>query len=136
MNDSSISNGMVVVGVRWLARIMALGLAGVILFIAIGQGFNPAMLTPRELALAVPLFATWVGLMLGWRWEGLGGALVVGGIASFYLIHFATTGLDHFPRGWFLPGLAVPGVMYLVCWLRELNAKARSGGAATKDRNH
>ena len=102
---------------RWTARLLALLLAGLILLMAIGQGFNPAKLKTSELILSVPFFAVWAGLWLGCRWEGLGGILVVAGVAAFYLIHFAQTGFGRWPRGWAFPMLAVPGILFLLSWL-------------------
>jgi hypothetical protein len=116
MNATQPVNLPVLTAVRWVARFSALALAGLVLFFAIGQGFNPFKLKPTELALTVPFGACWVGFCLGWRWEGWGGLLVVAGVSSFYLVHFAVTGFGHFPRGWAVPALAGPGVLFLLCW--------------------
>jgi len=72
--------------------------------------------------LMVPFFVTRLGLLLGWRWEGLGGGLVVGGMAVFYLVHFAQTGFGQFPRGFAFPLIALPGVLFLVCRLARPKA--------------
>jgi hypothetical protein len=111
-------------GLRWTARLLALLIAGFVLLMAIGEGFSPAKLKSSELALAVPFFVAWVGMVLGWRWEGLGGTLVVAGILGFYLVHFATTGFGRFPRGWFFPTLTLPGILFLACWFLRRSASA------------
>ena len=100
---------------RWFARFWALAFAVLILGLAIGEGFNPAKLKARELILTVPFAATWLGLLLGWKWEGLGGTLVVAGITAFCLLHFGLTGFGRFP-GWAFWVIAVPGLLYLVSW--------------------
>ena len=87
-----------------------------VLLLAVGEGFNPFKLKPAEKALAVPFWVCWLGLCLGWRWEGLGGLLVVTGVANFYLVHFAVTGLGQFSRGWAFPVLAGSGVLFLLSW--------------------
>jgi hypothetical protein len=116
MNDTRTANVPVLLVLRWVARLSALALAGMVLLFAIGEGFNPFKLKPTELALAVPFWVCWLGFCLGWRWEGLGGLLVVAGVAGFYLVHFAMTGFGHFPRGWAFPAFAGPGVLFLLSW--------------------
>ena len=113
--NASTSN-FFITGTQWVARFSALAMAGLILLFAVGEGFHPAQLHLPELILFVPLFLAWLGLWLGWRWEGLGGTLVVVGIAGFYLTHFALTGFGRFPRGWAFPAIAVPGLLFLLCW--------------------
>ena len=116
MNATQTANVPVLLALRWVARLSALALAGLVLLFAIGQGFNPFKLKPTELALAVPFWVCWLGFCLGWRWEGLGGLLVVAGVASFYLVHFAVTGFGQFPRGQAFPAFAGPGVLFLLSW--------------------
>jgi hypothetical protein len=116
MSASLASVTLVANGLRWTARLLALMLASLVLLMAIGEGFNPGRLTTAELILTVPFFVVWIGLLLGWRWEGIGGILVVAGVAGFYLIHFAQTGFGRFPMGWVFPMMAAPGVLFLVCW--------------------
>lgn len=105
-----------IAGMLWLARLSAVAMAGLILLFAVGEGFHPTKLQLPELILFVPLFIAWLGLWLGWRSEGLGGTLILVGIASFYLTHFALTGFGRFPRGWAFPAIAVPGLLFLLCW--------------------
>ena len=126
MNASSFPSKAMIVALSWLARLLALAVAGLILAIFIGEGFHPAKLKTRDWILMVPFFVTWLGLVTGWRWEGLGGSLVVAGMAAFYLIHFVQTGFGQFPRGWAFPMIAVPGVLFLACWFgrRKLAASA------------
>lgn len=91
-------------------------MGGLVLLLAVGEGFNPAKLKASELVLSIPFFVAWIGLWLGWRWEGLGGILIITGVAAFYLVHFAQTGFERFPRGWAFPLLATPGLLFLACW--------------------
>jgi hypothetical protein len=119
MNATLASVSFITIGLRWTARLLALIIGGLVLLLAVGEGFNPAKLTASELVLSVPFFVAWIGLWLGWRWEALGGMLVVAGVAGFYLIHFAQTGFGRFPRGWAFPLIAVPGVVFLVCWFLD-----------------
>jgi hypothetical protein len=98
-------------------------MVSLVLVLAIGERFNPTKLKPTELILCVPFAVAWVGLCLGWRWEGLGGVLVVAGVAGFYVIHFAVTGFGRFPRGWAFPMFTVPGLLFLGCWFWRTHCK-------------
>jgi hypothetical protein len=121
MSESGTTSNFFIAGMLWLARLSALAIAGLILLFAVGEGFHPTKLKAPELVLFVPLFLAWVGLWLGWRWEGLGGTLVVVGIAGFYLTHFVVTGFGRIPRGWAFPAIAVPGLLFLLCWFLRRN---------------
>ena len=115
MSSSQYRPILVLTSLRWFARFWGLAFAVLILALAIGEGFNPAKLKTKELLLTVPFFVAWLGLLLGWRWEGWGGILVVAGIAGFCLIHFVVTGFGRFP-GWAFPAIGVPGLLYLLSW--------------------
>jgi len=110
----------------WLARLSALAMAGLILLFAVGEGFHPTKLKAPELVLFVPLFVAWVGLWLGWHWEGLAGTLVVVGMAGFYLAHFALTGFGRFPHGWAFPAISAPGLLFLLCWFLQRKGAGQS----------
>ena len=112
---------------RWTARVLAALMAGLVLLFLIGEGFHPSRLKPSEWTLMVPFFVTWLGLCLGWRWEGLGGLLVVAGMGSFYFIHFAQTGFGRFPNGFAFPLLAAPGILFLLYWLLHRRTPPQPG---------
>jgi hypothetical protein len=96
---------------RWAARITAAALALMIAAFAIGEGApNPFRASPTELAQHAAFLAVLVGLIAGFRWEALGGAVVLLGLSSFYLINFSASG--RWPGGAF-PLFAIPGVLYL-----------------------
>jgi hypothetical protein len=131
MSESRATSNLFIAGMMWLARFSALAMTGLILLLAVGEGFHPTRLTAPELILFVPLFLAWLGLCLGCRWEGLGGTLIVGGIAGFYVAHFALTGFGRFPRGWAFPALAVPGLLFLLCWFLRRSGAGRSNWRAS-----
>lgn len=126
MYESRATSNLFIAGVMWLARFSGLAMAGLILLLAVGEGFHPTKLRLPELILFVPLFLAWLGLLLGWRSEGPGGTLVVVGMAGFYLTHFALTGFGRFPRGWAFPAIAVPGLLFLLCWFLRKNDAGRN----------
>jgi hypothetical protein len=97
--------------VRWSARVSALALLGLVALLCFGEGM-PNLLRAslaenlQFLAFAVVL----AGLVRGWRWEGLGGALVVGGLGGFSALNYLAVG--RLPSGAF-PLFFVPGLLYL-----------------------
>jgi hypothetical protein len=105
---------------RWIGRIWGLGL----LALAIIMIVTPDPYAQADIAFAeylIPAFLVGgavVGSLVAWRWEGLGGAMVVGGwLAAILWDHVvydrwlpismvATTGLF----------FATPGLLFLLCW--------------------
>jgi len=77
---------------------------------AIGEGVpNPLAMSLRENLLSVALSTMIVGLVVAWRWERIGGALILGGLAFFAVVnHGVRLNLVSAPM------LAV-GLMYLGC---------------------
>ncbi len=103
--------------IRWTARILGLILAGFVLLIFVGEALTDglagiASLTSREGLMMVAFFVMVAGLLLGWRWPLVGGALTLGGLAAFYLLDFAFSGT--FPRGATFLLFVLPGVLYLI----------------------
>jgi len=103
---------------RWTARVLSILAVGVVLMFAVGEGLNLSHFTGHELVLFVffPI-GVCLGLVLAWRWEGLGGGIVVGSMATFYLVDRLTS--SSFPRGFAFVALAVPGFLFLMCSLYE-----------------
>jgi len=102
---------------RWIARVWAALMTALIMFIFIGDaladGIGPIFnLTVREILMMVAFLTVFVGLILAWKWERLGGWLIVGGMVAFYIIDFVSSGT--FPRGGTFLMIALPGILYLV----------------------
>jgi len=105
---------------RWVARVTALVMVVFILLMFIGEGIADGFeglltLTLREGLLMAAFVVVFLGLLLGWRWEVLGGVLVIGGTAAFYWLDFAYSGT--LPRGPYFLLIAFPGLLYLICGL-------------------
>ena len=103
--------------IRWIARIWAALMAALILFIFIGDaaadGIGPIFnLTTREMVMMAAFLAVFVGLILAWKWELLGGWMIVGGMGVFYVLDFAFSGT--FPRGVTFLLIALPGILFLI----------------------
>jgi hypothetical protein len=79
--------------------------------IAIGEGVPNPLAQPVEVnLLSVALLTMMVGLIVAWRWEGIGGLLVLGGFGVFAAVNH---GIQF--NVVFGPLLAT-GLMYLACW--------------------
>ena len=100
-----------VVTSRWAARAVGAPLFVLLVLLMLGDGVpNLLEASSRErlfVALAVMML---FGTILAWKWEGVGGLLILGGLAVFvsadevYLLEIV------------LVPWVVTGVLYLVCW--------------------
>ena len=122
--------------IRWIARIWGALIFGIALLMLIGYTWN-WVTTGKADPHAVegypaienlpPLFMllSALGLGIAWRWEGLGGEItVVFQLATLplLLIHWPIT--QDFPRYLVAPYgtwmiIAIPGVLFLMCWRRS-----------------
>jgi hypothetical protein len=79
---------------------------------AIGEGGPPnPWRQPWKVNAELHLFlAIWLGYALGWKWEGLGGTMIVAGVTTFLALE------GHMPD---LMGvlLILPGLGYLSSWM-------------------
>jgi hypothetical protein len=101
---------------RWSARVLSLFAVGIVLSFVFGEGLNVSKLTARELALVVFFpFGVGLGMVVAWRWEGLGGGITVASLAAFYIVHYLFSSI--FPGGFAFIALASPGFLFLLCWL-------------------
>ena len=104
-------------GLRWLARTLGGLMVAVLAVFAAGEGLHPLLMSHTEMLMLVALFVALAGLVLGWRHEGLGGALSVAGMLAFYTLNYTASG--KWPGGFVFPFLFVPGLLFLVCWWRS-----------------
>ena len=103
--------------IRWIARIWAALMAAFLLFMAVGNavmdGIGPVFhLTFRESLMMAAFVIVFLGLILAWKWERLGGWMIIAGMAAFYIFDFAFSG--SFPRGFIFFIIALPGFLYLI----------------------
>jgi len=145
VNQNRMDN-RVVKWIRWIARIWG-GLVFLIaLFIFLGYASSwvtggtadpyaaedyPPIENVPPLLMAVGA----LGSVIAWRWEGLGGAITVlsqVAVLPVLLIHWPIA--DGFPRYLVAPygvamAVAMPGVLFLICWWRSRGARTAPVGA-------
>jgi hypothetical protein len=82
------------------------------LLFVVGNGFDPRLLASSTGPMFVAFFTAAIGMLVLWRSRLVGGLMVVGGMATFYLAEFAISG--QFPGGWVFPLCFVPGLFALI----------------------
>lgn len=100
---------------HWVARVMAAVLLLITAGILYGHGLpDPAELTRVDITLFLALLVMLLGAALGWRFERLGGALLVGGFLVFYAVN-SLAGY-RFSVGVVLLLFGLAGALYLLSW--------------------
>lgn len=105
----------ILLGLRWSARITGLLLVGVVLLFVVGERHVPNPLRGPLPVRVEPfgLFLVLTGCLAGWRWAGIGGAIILLGFLAFLITELV---VNHKPPGGAIPLFVVPGVLYLMSW--------------------
>jgi len=116
MNSPTVKAGSAALAIRWIARVWSIASVGFVLLIAGGELVSPHAAAPATLRDFIGLFffpfGTCVGMILAWRWEGLGGGITVGSFLAFYAALRIMDG--RFPRGPYFALVAAPGILFLL----------------------
>lgn len=99
---------------RWTARALGVVCLAIILLFFFGEGFDFQNVTAKQWVgfIFFPV-GVFVGLVLAWHEEGVGGAVVVISVLALYLVYGWLLNGSLW-LGWaFLPFL-VPGVLFLI----------------------
>ncbi len=111
MNDSKSKNQIIPI-IRWIARIVGLLYIAFFLLMLIGEGLSSSqetnLLTFRAGLGFVFVFIFFAGLILAWKWEGIGGLVAIGGT-----IGFSVTIQEY---SMMILIMAAPALLFLVCW--------------------
>jgi len=107
-----------IVMIRWIARAWSILSFTFVLGMVVGELLAPHAPMPsslRDIAgfLCFPIGVSG-GMILGWRWEGIGGGIAAGSLAAFYGILYLADG--RFPRGPYFVLVAAPGFLFLLVW--------------------
>lgn len=65
------------------------------------------------------LFTAVVGLIISWRWEGLGGAITIISVLVNLGVYLLTGRTAVGAVIVILSPILIPGILFLVCWLRS-----------------
>ena len=102
---------------RIFSRLWSLLSIAFVLTMFIGEGLSgegPMPTAVEWVGLALFPGGVFVGLVLGWRREGLGGAIAVLSLIAFYVWEYAYSG--DLAGGPFFLLVAAPGFLFLLCW--------------------
>jgi hypothetical protein len=120
MKGSTVESSVAII--RVVARLWSIASLAFMLLMVAGEVFSPHAPAPESLRDVVGLllfpFGVCVGIILAWRWEGLGGGIAGGSLLAFYAAMRVMDG--RFPRGPFFALVGAPGFLFLVCWALHL----------------
>jgi hypothetical protein len=127
MDTATVSSSPLRLLVRWSARVTSLLLLGLVLVLAFGQGGPPNPFhQPRPVQLEfAALGLMLLGLVIGWVREGLGGLLVLLGLAGFNAVELAVNGR---PALGAFPLFALPGALLLLSALLGRRSEQQPAG--------
>ena len=125
-------NPRIVTIIRWIARIWSILIFVIALLIVVLP--DPNVVQPVPLTDWNELGFYWVsilGLLLAWRWEGLGGTMAIAGVAGHDVAFRIIRGY------WFhvlVPSallefvFVLPGILFIACWALSRSRRSPSGG--------
>lgn len=114
----NISKTKIISTLRFFARLLNLLLILVVALMAIGEGFpSLSKLTTNELLLTISLVIMLIGLLSAWKWELLGGILILVGFLAFFLVNSFSSG--YLRLGYFFVLFPLTGVLFLICYKLE-----------------
>ena len=130
MNKPTPKPGTLALTVRRMARGWSIASMGFVLLIFLGELIFPHAEGPvrlRDLVLFVffPI-GICAGMILAWRWEGLGGGVTVGSLLGLYTAMRVMDG--RFRGGPFFALVAAPGFLFLLSWAMTVTRKKESDG--------
>lgn len=129
MDERHIEKNSVVV-IRWVARMWGSAIVALMVLFAFMHTVSPDAPPPTGsewVGLAFFPLGVCAGLVLAWRWEGLGGGIAVGSYLAFYAWMLVSgSGL---PSGPYFSLAAIPGALFLLCWLLSRGGRSRASTA-------
>jgi len=116
-----------VIIIRWLARIIGTLSVAVVLFLIVAESVEKGRIAidSDRIPMTAFMLLAFIGLIIAWKWEGLGGAMALGGLIAFNILAPASPA-----RGgiFIIAGLyGLPALLFLFCWWqtrKQLNPKA------------
>jgi hypothetical protein len=127
MNNVASASTRSVVIIRWLARIIGTLSIAVFLFFIVADSVEKGRIAIESdrIPMTAFLLLAFIGLIIAWRWEGLGGAIALAGLIAFNILApaspakggiFVVTGL-----------YGLPALLFVFCWWqtrKQLKPKA------------
>jgi hypothetical protein len=116
MNDTASKQIILVPTIRWVARIMVILFIAFFLFLFISDSIEKGTISIENgrVPMTVFLFFTFSGLIIAWKWEGIGGAIAIVGLLGFNVLAPQSV-----PRTAILITTVLyvlPALLFLFCW--------------------
>ncbi|HLA97998.1 MAG TPA: hypothetical protein VJL34_06060 [Anaerolineales bacterium] len=108
--------------VRWVARLLSLLVLGFALLIFLEPEPNAVEPLPLKDWIELGFYGlALLGLLLAWRWEGLGGAIAILGVLGNNVAFLILRG--YWMGGLLIPAffVSLPGILFLVYWAMTRN---------------
>lgn len=107
---------------RFLAHLFSVLLIFVVVLLVLGESFpRLSNATVNELLLTLSLLVLLIGLFAAWKWEGIGGTLIILGFLLFFILNSASS--DQLKLGIFFLLFPLTGLLYLFCCWKERKPK-------------
>lgn len=106
--------------ILWLARLLGSVTIAFLLFMTIGELLSTdskTLMIKTSDAIALLLFpvSTIIGLLIAFRWKGIGGLITVGGMIILHIIR------PDLASSLLISAFAIPGLLYIIyaVWTKE-----------------
>jgi len=88
MNKTASAPSRLVATIRWMARIIGALFMAVFLIFFVADCVKKGKIAVEieHIPMTVFLLVTFVGLSIGWKWEGIGGTLALVGLLGFNIL--------------------------------------------------
>ena len=125
-----VTNSTVITALRWTARIVGGLVLITVVSIAIGECYpNPLTLKTGELVSSALMLAMILGIPVAWRWELVGGGMLVTGYVAFLAVESIARGKCAFFSFTFFDLFLLLGLLNLsVWWLAKRSRVSLDGG--------
>jgi hypothetical protein len=112
---------------RFTARALSIVSTAVLLLFLVGEGFEPAKISPREW-IGLLLFPTGVviGFSIAWVRETLGGFVSVASLFGFYLLY-----IHRLNDAWAFAAFAFPGFLFVITGILSSISRKRIASATS-----
>lgn len=106
--------------IRWIPRVVGTLLFVMIILFVVGEGIPNPMKQSLVLRIEMlAMFIMWLGLLIAWKSELIGGMLVLLGYTSFCAVEWQAPSIK-FPFGLFL----FTGLLYILSWWSRKREKS------------
>ena len=123
----------IILFLRWAARLLSLASIGILAMFIAGDVPLPGRVAARDwVGLAFFPLGVVVGMIVGWRREGLGAAIGLTSLACFYVVYGQWLRGSAASLGWWFLVFSTPLLLFLLTWIVsrvwEQGASGDAGG--------